>query len=122
MPTLTSYGASDVRNAVLQREIAKHVRAPVIPHNSVRVVRDTAFFDEVAEDIDRSIGFVHGVTFVWGAGTATTMVSERLGEAARRRGVDVIWCVDGVGGKKGLPEDAERIVAGGGQFVEYNPV
>ena len=83
----------DVDVSTLMHSIAALTWGHVLEGNAVRIVQDSAFFDELLGETERARHHVHIETFLWENGFVSDRVVEAL-TAAARRGIEVRVLVD----------------------------
>ena len=91
----------------------------VVEGNAVRIIQDSAFFDELLGETERATHHVHLETFLWENGFVSDRVSEAL-IAAAARGIEVRVLVDHRGALTTSPAVWERMTAGGVDFRVYH--
>ena len=103
----------------LMHSIAALTWGRVVEGNAVRIVQDTAFFDELFGEIVRARHHVHLETFLWENGFVSDRVVEALTECARR-GIEVRVLVDHRGAKTTSPAVWATLRESGVDFRVYH--
>jgi len=103
----------------LMHSIAALTWGSVIEGNAVRVVQDSAFFDELFDEIERATHHVHLETFLWEDGFVSDRVVEAL-TAAARRGIELRVLVDHRGAKTTSPAVWATLRESGVDFRVYH--
>ena len=109
----------DVDVQSLMHSIAALTWGRVVEGNAVRIIQDSAFFDELLGEMEESSHHIHLETFLWENGFVSDRVSESL-IAAARRGVEVRVLVDHRGALTTSPAVWSRLVEGGVDFRVYH--
>lgn len=113
------FALPDVDVHSLMHSIAGLTWGRVVEGNAVRVIQNSAFFDELLGETDRAQHHVHLETFLWENGYVSDLVSEAL-TAAARRGVEVRVLVDHRGAKTTDPGVWARLREHGVDFRVYH--
>lgn len=103
----------------LMHSIAALTWGHVMEGNAVRIIQDSAFFDELIGEMERARHHVHLETFLWENGFVSDRVSEAL-IAAARRGIEVRVLVDHRGAKTTSPAVWAALTGNGVDFRVYH--
>lgn len=103
----------------LMHSIAALTWGSVVEGNSVRIIQDSAFFDELFREITEARHHVHLETFLWANGSVSDLVVESL-TAAAKRGIEVRVLVDHRGAKTTSPSVWAALRASGVDFRVYH--
>lgn len=103
----------------LRHSIAALTWGHVIEGNAVRIIQDSAFFDELLQETERARHHVHLETFLWENGFVSDRVSEAL-IAAAQRGIEVRVLVDHRGAMTTSPAVWAALTAAGVDFRVYH--
>jgi cardiolipin synthase len=109
----------DVDVQSLMHSIAALTWGRVVEGNAVRIIQDSAFFDELLREMEDAAHHIHLETFLWENGFVSDRVSESL-IAAAQRGVEVRVLVDHRGALTTSPAVWSRLVEGGVDFRVYH--
>ena len=110
-------GVGDVQQ--LMHAIAALTWGRVIEGNAVRIIQDSAFFQELMRDMEAAQHHVHLETFLWEDGFVSDMVVPAL-IAAAQRGIEVRVLVDHRGAKTTSPAVWATLRKGGVDFRVYH--
>ena len=112
-----SNGGEDV--TTLMHAIAALTWGRVVEGNSVRIIQDSAFFEELIRDMERATHHVHLETFLWEDGFVSDNIVPAL-IATAQRDVEVRVLVDHRGAKTTSPAVWARLRDGGVDFRVYH--
>lgn len=103
----------------LMHAIAALTWGHIVEGNAVRIIQDSAFFDELMRDMERARHHVHLETFLWEDGFVSDRVVPAL-IAAAGRGIEVRVLVDHRGAKTTSPSVWATLRRGGVDFRVYH--
>jgi cardiolipin synthase A/B len=109
----------DVALPDLMHSIAALTWGRVIEGNSVLIIQDSSFFDELLGETEHARHHVHLETFLWENGFVSDRVEAALCAAARR-GIEVRVLVDHRGAKTTTPDVWSRLREHGVDFRVYH--
>lgn len=108
-------------HGVLMRSIAGITQGTVVGGNSVRLLQNGAFFDDVFATLEKASASIHLETFLAKEGELTHRIADVLTRKARE-GVEVRMTLDGSGGRTFGEEDIQRMQDAGCKVLRYHPV
>lgn len=105
----------------LMRSVAGVTLGTAVKGNSVRLIQNGRFFDELFADLEKAQSTISFETFLAKEGEVTRRLGSLLASKARE-GVEVRLMLDGVGGRKFGAESLREMKEAGCQVEKFHPI